>query len=531
MNNKGSAMNLHILAILGFLIGLLFTMALFSCADDDDTGDDDDAVDDDDSVEDDDDDDDDDDDNDDNDDNDDDTVPEDQYLAPWPQYNIEPPDYNESVGAGPMRQKALDYDLWHLDNHQPYHGGTVGAAFTDGTRTVVSYYFDWNDSCEWTGLYLGSQAMRYHITGEPQAKANAIRAVEYLSGNLHITDTPGFIARYWAEQDSLIYGGDTWCDDPSQERCHRIETGPFAGNWWWGETSRDMYNGWFFGMSVAYDLVDDEPMRDIIRADVTHVLTVLRDQDWTILNEIGKPTDSAPNVMLPFRIAWLTIGYHITGDEEIKAELKPLLADSKRALFRLSSISFMNRFVQYYGSCLAHEYWYNLLRLGKVYFSEDDYAFFLNMFETQTHTYTRLSHNPWFNGVFMSQGDYEPADKLDPYQEQLEQDLTDFRDAPNDRYALPERDPATYTLDPLSVFLHDLMQTYPFLQEIMGNVKYQALEAFPVPQQCTTDFLFQRNPFRFEACGSDDPTVVNPGVDYLLPYWLASYHKFISKDQ
>ncbi len=520
------------------LVLLLAFVLVASCGGDDDDNDNDDAVDTDDDTSDDDmsDDDTSDDDTGDDDTLDDDTTDDDtadddvvadDYLAPWPQQNIEPQTYNETVDPGPLRQKAVAYDQWHLDNHQPYHGGTVGTRYTDAARTTVSHYFDWNDSCEWTGLYLGSQAMRYHVTGDAQAKINAIRVVEYLSGNLHITDTDGFISRYWAEQDSLIYDGDEWCD--GEERCHRIEDGEYAGNWWWGETSRDMYNGWFFGMSLAYDLVDDEDMRDIIRADVLHVLTVLMSQHWYILNEIGVPTDSAPNVMAPFRFAWLTIGYHITGDAAVKAELQKWLKNANRTTLRLSSISFMNRYTQYFGSCLAHEYWYNLLRLGRAYFSEDDVAFIISLFETQTHTYTRLSHNPWFNGVYMGQGGYEPA-KDDPYQEQLEEDLTTFRDAPNDRYYLPARDPSTYTLDPLSVFLHDLMEQFPFLQEIMGNVDYQALEAFPVDQQCTTDFLFQRNPFEIEECGGDDPTVVNPGVDYLLPYWLASYHKFVTKD-
>jgi hypothetical protein len=478
--------------------------------DNDDEADDDDVVDDDDS------------------DDDDDAVPDD-YIAPWPQNNIVPLPYDETPTAGSLRVKAVEYDQWHLDNHQPYHGGTVGAAFTDNTRTVVDHYFDWNDSCEWTGLYLGSQAMRYHITGDAQAKTNAIRVVSYLSGNLHITQTLGFIARYWAEQDSLIYGGDAWCDDPAQARCHRIETGDFAGNWWWGETSRDMYNGWFFGMSVAFDLVDDEPMRQIIRDDITHVLTTLMDQNWKILNEIGQPTDSAPKVIAPFRLAWLTIGYHVTGNETFKTELQKLIKNDKRTLLRLSSISFMNRYVQYFGACLSHEYWYNLLRLGRAYFSEDDVAFLVSLFEAQTHSYTRLSHNPFFNGVYMGQGGYVPTQD-DPYQAQLVEDLTTFRSAPNDQYSLPDRDESTYDLDPLSVLMHDLMVQFPFLADIMGNVKVQALEAFPVDQQCTTDFLFQRNPFRFNACGSDNPKIVNPGVDYLIPYWLASYHKFVTKD-
>jgi len=452
----------------------------------------------------------------------------DDYLAPWPQTNIEPGGYNEVPTPGPLRTKADEYDQWHLDYHQPYHGGTVGTAFTDVSRTTVDHHFDWNDSCEWTGLYLGSQAMRYHVTGNAQAKTNAIRVVEYLSGNLHVTDTPGFIARYWAEQDPLIYPSNEWCDE--QERCHRIDSGPYAGNWWWGETSRDMYNGWFFGMALAYDLIDDEDTRDLIREDVLHVLTTLKSQHWFILNEIGLPTDSAPNVMPGFRIAWLTIGYHITGDATIKAELQKWLLNSKRMTLRLSSISFMNHYAQYYGNCLSHEYWYNLLRLGKAYFSQDDYDFMLNLFETQAHRFTRLTHNPWFNGVFMSQGDYNPEAEDDPYLAQLVEDLTTFRDAPLYSYHLDARDPLTYTLDPLSVFLHDLMEEYPWLEDLMGGVNYQAAEAFPVDLQCTTDFLFQRNPFRIEECGNDDPKHVNPGVDYLISYWLAAYHRFIDKE-
>jgi len=466
---------------------------------------------------------------DDDDNDDDDTTLPDDYIASWPQTNIESDDYNESIAAGPLREKARDYDQWHLDFHQPYHGGTVGAVFTDVSRTIVKNYFDWNDSCEWTGLYLGSQAMRYHILKDPLVKATVIRIVQYLSGNLHVTETPGFIARYWAARDPLIYPDDAWCD--SQERCHKVDSGPYAGAWWWGETSRDMYNGWFFGMVLAYDLVDDQDMRDLIRQDVLHVLLTLKDQNWTILNEIGVPTDSAPDVMAPFRLAWLTIGYHITGDAELKEELKKWLKNDRRIILRLSSISFMNRYTQYFGSCLSHEFWYNLLRLGKVYFSKDDHDFLVNLFETQNHTYTRLSHNPWFNGVYMSQGGYELSkNKSDPYQEQLEEDLTDFREAPNYRYYLPARDISTYTIDPFSVFLHDLMVDYPFLQQIMGNVNPQALDAFPVLEQCTTDFMFQRNPFSIDECGSNNPAVVNPGVDYLIAYWLAGYHRFVTKD-
>jgi hypothetical protein len=403
--------------------------------------------------------------------------------------------------------------------------------FTDDTHTTVAGYFEWKDSSEWTGMYLGSQAMRYHITGDAQAKANAIRTVGALSGNLHITQTPGYIARFHADQDPLIYPGDTWCDETHGYWCRREETGDFAGQWWWGETSRDMYNGWFFGMNLAYDLVDDEAMRDLIRDDVDHVLTVLMDQNWMILNELGVPAAPAPLVLPLFRVTWLTIGYHITANEAYKTELQKWLRDDRRTVLRLSSFSTMNRYAQFYGNCLSHEYWYNLLRLGEVYFSQDDYEYLKQLFEDESHDDVRLAHNPWFNGVFMSQGNYRPEPTDDPYQAQLLLDLTEFPSAPNVRYLLPDRDLATYTLDPTSVFLADLIADYPFLEDLMGRIFYQAQDPFPVTQQCSSDFMFQHSPYKIYACGADQPEAVNPGVDYLISYWLAGYHNFIGKGE
>ena len=454
----------------------------------------------------------------------------DDYIAPWPQTNILPQDYDETLPAGPLRQKAMAYDKWHMDFHQPYYGGTVETTFTDETRTEVSSYCCYNDSCEWTGMYLSSQAFRYHVTGDQAVRQNVIRIARSLSGNLHVTGTPGFIARYWAPLDPLVYPGDDWCDHPDTDRCHRVETGDYAGHFWWGETSRDMYNGWFMGLVLAYDLVDDEQMRETIKNDMTLVLDQLTANNWMIIDEAGEPSTMAPEVLPGFRVAWLTIGYHVTGEQRFKKELQKWLLDSRRNVFRLLNISFMNRYTQYYGNCLSHEMWLNLLRLGRVYFSRSDFEFLLNLFETQVHSFARLSHNPWFNGVFMGQGDYRPGASGDPYYEQLVGDLSDFREAPHYRYYLPERDPATYELDPLSIFFHDLMIQYPALIELMGLVRFQAETAFPIRQQCTSDFIFQRNPFQIEACGSDDPSHVYAGVDYLISYWLASYHGFISKD-
>jgi hypothetical protein len=457
---------------------------------------------------------------------DDDTIADD-YIAPWPQSNVEAKTYDENPSEGPLRLKADEYDIWSVDHHQPYYGGLVHAKFTDETYATPVSYHGYGDCTIWSGTYLGGQAFRYWVTGDATAKANAIRIVNALSGHLHVTGRTGFIARYRAPQDSIVYGGDDWCDDPNNDRCHRVEDGDFAGDFWWGETSRDQYTGWFYGMALAYDLVDDEDTRDIIRADMAEVLTELMANDWWILDEANEPTDAAPNVLTPMRLSWLTTGYHITGSEAIRIELQKYLRNSERLGIQINSIALMNRYAQYYGNNLAHTNWYNLLRLGKVYFSQDDYEFLVDTFETQVHTFTRLSHNPWFNGIFMSQGDYTPANP-DPYQEQLVADLNEFPECPNIAYHIAER--TTYTLDPLSQILHDLEVQYPWIEDIIGGVEYQAIDAFPVSEQISAGFKFQQNPFRFQEDGVDDPSYVNSGTDYLVAYWLSAYHKHLTKD-
>ncbi|MCZ7587170.1 MAG: hypothetical protein M5R36_29620 [Deltaproteobacteria bacterium] len=173
--------------------------------------------------------------------------PPDDYLAPWPQSNIESHPYDESPTAGDIRMKAEAYNEWIEDNYLPDYGGHVHVKYTDDTLTTPLYYHGFGDSGMWTGVFGATQAMRYHATGSLTAKENAIRMIYALINNVHVTGRPGFTARYRAPKTSLIYsyyGGDAWCD--GDENCHHIESGEYAGDFWIGNTSRDMYIGWYF---------------------------------------------------------------------------------------------------------------------------------------------------------------------------------------------------------------------------------------------------------------------------------------------
>ena len=54
-----------------------------------------------------------------------------------------------------------------------------------------------------------------------------------------------------------------------------------------------------------------------------------------------------------------------------------------------------------------------------------------------------------------------------------------------------------------------------------------ACAPIPVNDRYTTDFLWQRNPFQLAGGGAG--TIETPGVDYILPYWMARYYGVLTQ--
>ncbi len=419
---------------------------------------------------------------------------------------------SQSGPAGPLLVKARGYDSWHEAHHQPLYGATVEVLFTDDSLTDVLQYDGRGDSTIWTGTYLASQAFRYAVTAEDQAKANILKIADTLHNHLKVTGRPGFIARYRAPADGP---GVTPCD-PGDEDCHVVTDGPFAGDLWTGDTSRDQYTGWFMGLALAYDFLDDETMRLTIRDDVTEVIDAVARQGYLIVDVDGMKTGAGPEALPPFALTWHLIAYHVAGrQQDLDAATR---IASNRTLYEIATISFNNRYVQYYGNNLSHENYLNAERLSRDF--DDIHALVQSNFRDQIHKSVHLSHNAFFELIHravLADGDPEVDASI------LE-DLAAFDDPPRRGYAVT---PPKAAFDPWSVTLVALEQAIPALSDIIGTAHLQAESAYPVPEQCSTDFLWQRNPFVLQ-CDPEPSSKTNPGVDYLIAYWMARYQGLIS---
>ena len=430
---------------------------------------------------------------------------------------------DESSPPGPLRLKAEAHDRWLEQWHTPNYGSHLHVKFTDETRTEVERYHGHGDSCIWTGTYVTSQANRYRVTGDPQALDNVVRSVSALSRHLHVTGREGFIARYVGPADDPGHAGElAGCEE--DENCHRLESGPYAGDFWKGNTSRDQYTGWFMAMAFAYDVIRDEELRSRIAADVTEVLDRLIADRWWIIDVDGQATTKAPSVLSTMQMTWALVGYHVSGEERFLQIFLDWAVPEKQTQLKLSNIAFLNRYAQHYGLNLAHSNFLNLLRLSRDYPEAHD--FLVSLFREQTHSVVDLQHNPWYTAVYLAVGDITDPEVIREHKDQVILDLTDFPGAPKVRYAM---EPPPARLDPFSVWLYELQQELPWLSEIMGTVRPQAAEAYRVKYHCSSGFIFQRNMWAICCSGEDDPSYVNSGHDYLAAYWLASAFGILEK--
>src|SRR5262245_46863371 len=166
--------------------------------------------------------------------------------------------------------------------HLP-HGAILDPAFKAADSDEIDHYARAGDSAIWTGHYLAAEAFRYRVTSTPEALANARSA---LAGIRLLVDVTGnnLLARCLFPTNSPYAGKII-----EEENRHGVYTRALNGQeyYWIGNTSRDQYSGVFFGLGVAYDMVEDAQVRAEVNDLVTRLLDFLVAHNWFVVMPDG----------------------------------------------------------------------------------------------------------------------------------------------------------------------------------------------------------------------------------------------------
>lgn len=371
--------------------------------------------------------------------------------------------------------------------HMPY-GTILDPVFSAPGGGMIVGYTRAGDSAIWTGHYLAAESFRYAVTRSPEALAAVKRA---LVGIRSLAEAPGtgLLARCVLPVDSPYAAGIL-----AEEAHHGHSTSLLDGRfvYWIGNTSRDQYSGVFFGLALAYDLVDDAEVRRTAAALVTRLLDFLRDNNWAV----KLPDGSLSTVFwgrADQQLALLAIGRHVN----------PGRFDDDYKWARI----FSSRFVV---TPVAAE----LLDKHNSYFKFN--LDFINLFNL-----VRLEGNRTFRQWYLD------AHNL------LRRGLGDHGNAHFNMldHGLKGPDLArdAETRELLDAWLR--RPRFDYFVDLRGAVREcgenRACAPIPVELRVRTDFLWQRSPFQLYGGGGG--AIEGPGIDYILPYWMARYYGVLAQ--
>ncbi|HPQ71243.1 MAG TPA: hypothetical protein PKW95_19105 [bacterium] len=417
-----------------------------------------------------------------------------------------------------LHQKAQDYTDWLMQWHSTGLGGVSDVLFTDDNRTELLRTWGSGDSGDWTGTYLVSQAMRYQITGEQEAYDEVVRIAEYMLLLKHITNDPGYLARYAAPNEAPwnveSLGSDNFYEG----------TGEFEGYFWLGNNVRDKYITWFWAMAWAHDILTDETLKTQIRTDMLEIIHTLHNNNWTIIDPWGgvyKAAEISPDL----RLSFLAQTLHATGDAEIEAIMDEEF-EQNRIFIWLSSIAFFNLYSDYYAFINNYS---NTQPMWRYWPDRPRFEYLWQVWNFNVRQWSDDGHNPFFDGVYY-QGCLRlgtcDEDELAAIEADAYQSLIEFNEAPNYQRQMTC---TTMEIDPFSQLLVNLQETFPWLEELFGlNFSLRTIDAHEIWDRCWSSVMWERTPYHVECSQiGDNLAHVAHGADYLIAYWMGVYYGFL----
>jgi hypothetical protein len=385
------------------------------------------------------------------------------------------------AAATPEEDLAVNLTATVTERHLPF--GTILDPIYDSNNAIVGYT-RCGDSALWTAHFLAAESFRYSVTRSDAALQN-VRAA--LNGMRALVDVTGrdLLARCLVPEASPFTSGIL-----SEEAQHGSHSATFNGvpYFWIGNTSRDQYSGAFFGLAVAFDMVDDPDVRTSVRDLAERLLGKLLADNWVVV----MPDGSWSTVFwgrTDQQLSFLQVGRHIA-PERFNTAFQIYRFWYASSVANPIAIEALDPHNSYFKFNLAGINLFNLIRLEENSYYKWWYRRAYSIWRDATGGHG----NAYFNLIDRALG--EPNGGRD----------TETRILLDQWRHRPSRDEWV-----------DLRGTYPSCGQ-----DDRACQPIPVPERVRTDFLWQRSPFLLYGGGSG--AIESAGIDYILPYWMARYY-------
>jgi hypothetical protein len=408
-----------------------------------------------------------------------------QEVAAWPEIS--------AVQLQALEAKAEAYLADYQKYHQPF-GLTADILFSDRSRSKVEKLDGIGDAATWTGHYLTALALRYSVindthilSGKAGQRASPVTNTSTLADInsvldvfetlTQVTGKKGFIARFAGPATNTAYQRyySAYGDGPDSNR-------PGFGSWafpgvgkhsslvWLGYPSSDVYIGVNLGFATAYRFVSDTRTRARAAALVESITDRLIADDWAIVDDEGHKSRWQPTPLMEAALLRTAAGALLTAPS-------PELC----------------KYCDYFSNNLEIAMHYVLVTL------ETDPAR-RAFYETRMKRMWEQSGdhlNAWFVVACVSATGANSDAKT---RATVQGGLIDFP-------APPRWDKAV-----------DHSARIDLAFETASGTKW-AKYALSAAERVPSDFMWQRPPFQLKG-GSDAPLAF-PGLDFLLPYWMA----------
>ncbi len=400
---------------------------------------------------------------------------------------------------GELRLKVERYETELRKNHL-VGGLVVSLRYADTNRTRVVAYEGLEDSTAWTGFYLASLAMRFVVERRP-ATLDAVRQVlDGVERLIQSTGRPGYVPRFAGPaRDEAYqamysqYGGA----DPKRPGFGRLAFPGTNGLVWLAGPSREIYSGLNLGLALTHQFIREPGIRSRVSNIVDRILTRI-ELDGGRLDDGQGPKEYLPAVL---HAALLRTGASAVGRSWVTKYEK--IAELVEAEHMADDI----------GATLPR---YDSVR-PVVFTTADDFA--LNRLETNRARkmmyQEKLSKiwrssapelNPWIAGAVISVDDLRQMDS---------------KSAPVDSTAMTILQGVLfeYPAWPRWAASIPLPSDYP-LQKVEANGQTWSKHPLPVYSRPVQAFQWVQSG-RTLVTNPVAVPVVHPGVDLMLPYWLA----------